>query len=226
MSGAQETISQAKFAELMGVSRAAVSQWKGNDILTEAAFTKPGKTGKLILDVAKHEALTRRDVGQSLGNGIDTGAETAQPAEPSPPQPAPQVENPPAQPELPSQSEPVREIEPPVTVEAKLKEARLEEQMRRNRLGAIEEARDQGRLMESAEARAQMRLIALHVMQVFEGGINDLAKGLAGEFGLTERDVQHNVRATLRKLRASAEDKNRLTLRSIEATREVELEEG
>jgi hypothetical protein len=79
--GVSMLMSQAEFARHCGVSRAAVSQWKhpANNILRDDAFTKPGRKGQIIVEVALDQVRRNRDIGQSLGNGIGTrtGKDTA-----------------------------------------------------------------------------------------------------------------------------------------------------
>ena len=176
-------VSQAEFAREMDVSRAAVSQWKSNDILRDDAFTKPGKKGKLKFEIAIDQVRRNRDLGQSLGNGIATRTTVDQPAQPTSPRPAAPAPEPAPlaaeQPDLLSapQPQPVApepqpapaesQISKPDTVEDQLKRARLEAQLRTNRISAAEEAEKQGLLMESEDAREQMMRIAGMMMQIF-----------------------------------------------------------
>lgn len=66
MEAAQRELSQAEFAREMGVSRAAVSQWKTKDILRDDAFTKPGKKGKVIFHIAVEQVRVNRDLADSV----------------------------------------------------------------------------------------------------------------------------------------------------------------
>lgn len=213
-------VSQAEFAREMAVSRAAVSQWKSNDILREDAFSRPGKKGKLKFELAVDQVRRNRDLGQSLGNGIGTRANVDQPAELTPPQSAPSA----AETSLPASEQPdllsapsVRTIEPvapsapiaaprakPDTLQDMLVAARLEEQLRKNRLGAVEEAERQGLLIGSEDAREQMMRIAGMMMQIFEGSLTDFAAVIASEFGVPKRDVLHSLKAEFRNVRQTA----------------------
>lgn len=212
MGTAHREMSQAEFARDRGVSRAAVSQWKAKNILQEDAFTKPGKSGKIIYQIAVEQVRRNRDIGQSLGNGIATRTTP----EPVPPSPAPVA---PVQAELPQVDQPVpppdgpaqpAQAQPKVdTVEDQLKRARLEEQLRRNRMGAAEEAARQGTLIAADEARAQMTKIAASVMQVFVGALPDFAERIAEKFDVPQRDVLHVLREELRRVRKDAAQKER-----------------
>ena len=233
-------ISQADLARTLGVTRAAVSQWKSKDILRDDAFTGPGKTGKIIYAVAVEQVRRNRDIGQSLGNGIATrtrvdDAAQVQPAVGPDPEPAPvqQPSLPMAEavrveqtaPEAPAASSPTAAPKPD-TVEDQLKRAKLEEQLRRNRLKASEEALRQGMLMDADDAREQMARIAGMMLQIFEGSLPDLAAAVAAQFNAPQRDVLHLLRSEFKKVRKTAAMKERVRADDVkkEATTSVELD--
>ena len=223
METAQRELSQAEFARELGVSRAAVSQWKSKDILRDDAFTKPGKSGKIIYPVAVEQVRRNRDIGQSLGNGIATRTTAGGAAEPRhtaalPPEPVssqqpdlPMPETASADPmatEIPasSTSSSASKVD---TVEDQLKRAKLEEQLRRNRLQASEEALRQGKLMDAGAAREQMTRIAGMMMQIFEGALPDFSAAVAAQFDVPQRDVLHLLRSEFKKVRKTAAMKER-----------------
>lgn len=225
MQSDQQHLSQAKFADHMGVTRAAVSQWKAKDILRDDAFTLPGKKGKLIVAVAVDQVRRNRNIGQSLGNGIETRTSTdAAPQqhdganEVAPILPVSDASEPPTI----APPEPKRD-----TVEDQLKRARLEEQHRKNRMGAAEEARQQGKLMSSEDAREQMARVAVMMLQIFEGSLTDFAASIASQFSVPQRDVLHLLKNEFRQVRQSATQKERARLASLErnVTTAVELDE-
>lgn len=233
-------MSQADFARTCGVSRAAVSQWKSKDILRDDAFTKPGKTGKIIYGVAIEQVRRNRDIGQSLGNGIATrttvgDAPQVQPATAPDPEPAPvqQPSLPMAEaatderptPEAPSASS-TSAAPKPDTVEDQLKRAKLEQQLRTNRIQAADEALRQGMLMDADDAREQMTRIAGMMLQIFEGALPDLAAAVAAQFDVPQRDVLHLLRAEFKKVRKTAAMKERARADDVkkEATTSVELD--
>ncbi|TDE34138.1 hypothetical protein [Antarcticimicrobium sediminis] len=233
MQAAHQEMSQAEFAREMGVSRAAVSQWKSKDILRDDAFTRPGKTGKVIFRVAVDQVRRNRDVGQSMGNGIatrTTGAD-AKPAvaasrEPVPKeQPSLQMQDaPPGEPIPAASSEPI--APKPDTVEDQLKRAKLEEQLRRNRIQASDEALRQGMLMSADDARDQMARISGMMLQIFEGALPDFAAAMAAKFDVPQRDVLHLLRAEFKKVRKTAAMKERARADGAkkELTTSVELD--
>ncbi len=211
MQPAQEHQTQADFARHMGVSRAAVSQWKSRDILRDDAFTQPGKKGKVVVSVAVEQVRRNRDIGQSLGNGIETRTSTD--AEPSADQPAEEVQpDLPMDDEAPVQAQPtaVPPAKPKVdTVEDQIKRAKLEQQLRTNRIQASEEALRQGMLVAADDAREQMTRVASMMLQIFEGSLPDLGAAISAQFDIPQRDVLHLLRSEFKKVRATAAMKER-----------------
>ena len=214
MQPAQEHQTQADFARHMGVSRAAVSQWKSRDILRDDAFTQPGKKGKVVVSVAVEQVRRNRDIGQALGNGIETRTSTdAEPTADPADQPAEEV-----QPDLPmADAAPVQAqptAVPPAkpkadTVEDQLKRAKLEQQLRTNRIQASEEALRQGMLVAADDAREQMTRVASMMLQIFEGSLPDLGAAISAQFDIPQRDVLHLLRSEFKKVRATAAMKER-----------------
>ena len=227
MQPARQEMSQADFARDRGVSRAAVSQWKKKDILRDDAFTEPGKTGKIIYEVAVEQVRQNRDIGQSLGNGIATRttAETV-PQTQAADAPAPE----PALVELALQEAAPASTPPPVpepnSVEAQLKRAKLEQQLRMNRLQAADEALRQGMLMSADDAREQMARLSGMMLQIFEGALPDFAAAMAAQFDAPQRDVLHLLRAEFKKVRKTAAMKERARADDAkkDVTTSVELE--
>ena len=228
----ERLVSQAELARELGVSRAAVSQWKAKDILREDAFSEPGKSGKIILGVAIEQVRRNRDVGQSLGNGIATrtAVEEMDPtattvfseAQPSLPMP----DDAPADEEVAVRASGSKLDRIEDRIEDQLKRAKLEEQLRRNRIQAADEAARQGLLMASEDARDQMARIAGMMLQIFEGALPDFASAMAAQFDLPQRDVLHLLRAEFKKVRKTASMKERALADAAEqaVTAVVDLE--
>jgi len=226
----QEHMSQADFARHCGVSRAAVSQWKTNDILRDDAFSKPDKKGKLIVAIALDQVNRFRDIGQSLGNGIATKttgqsqpAQDPAPSLPLEPSGAPEPKSVEPVPSAPTQTtgDDLPKFE---TIEDRLKAAKLEEQLRRNRIRASEEAVLQGQLMATDDAREQMTRIAGMMMQVFEGAMPDFAAKVAAKFAVPQRDVLHLLRAEFSTVRTQAAAKARGNADATEPNTETSIE--
>lgn len=235
MEALPEQMSQAEFARYCEVSRAAVSQWKANGILLEDAFSKPGKKGKLITAKALAQVAQNRDLGQSLGNGIAT--KTAADVMPAAPAPEPQAEPvaPVEQLDLPAAAaipeaqaspaaEPAPQIAPVIAPSDPLKAARLEQMQRKNRMDAISEAQLQGRLVEAAEARAQMARISGLMLQIFEGALPDFAAKLAEKFEVPQRDALHLLRNEFRTVREQASAKHREAASAVGTTAPAKIE--
>lgn len=221
MNAIPEHMSQADFARHCDVSRAAVSQWKVNGILTQSAFTRPEKKGKLITAIALVEVGKNRDLGQSLGNGITTQTGLDVPADPDPTDAAPAASKPAADqpaeldlqgaaPQNHAAAPPQSRGSAPVSYDNDpLKAARLEREQRKNRLEAIEEAQAQGLLMDAAEARQQMSRISGMMLTVFEAALPDFAAKIAEQFQVPQRDALHLLRNEFRVIRQKAADKQR-----------------
>ncbi|MBT9383316.1 hypothetical protein KM176_05545 [Pseudooceanicola sp. CBS1P-1] len=241
-----QQMSQADFARAMGVSRAAVSQWKAKDILREDAFSKAGKAGKILYEIAVEQVRRNRDIGQSLGNGIATRTTpdlAAGPADPAPRRAAVEAAKadpslslpltpPPVAPVAPRSSEVIEPWpvpEPPPwkvdSIEDQLKRAKLEEQLRRNRVQSAEEAQRTGQLMAAADAREQAGRIAVTMLQIFEGALPDFAAALAARFDLPQRDVLHLLRAEMVKVRRSAAAKERSRAEAVAREKDEGLED-
>ena len=147
---------------------------------------QPGKKGKVVVSVAVEQVRRNRDIGQALGNGIETrtSADTAPTADL--PDELPTVE---VQPDLPTGSAAPVQTEPTAaapaaakkdTVEDQLKRAKLEQQLRTNRIQASEEALRQGMLVGADDAREQMTRVASMMLQIFEGSLPELSKDDSG----------------------------------------------
>lgn len=204
---------QTQFADHLGVSRACVSQWKKKGILSDAAFTQPGKKGKVIVSVAVDDVRRNRDIGQSLGNGIGTRTSTEAtadmpdvtvPVEVQPTLPVSDAASVPAEQQT---SAPLKSKVD--TLEDHMKRAKLEQQLRTNRTQASEEALQQGRLVAADDAREQMNRVAGLMLQIFEGALPDLGAAISAQFDIPQRDVLHLLRAEFKKVRATASMKER-----------------
>ncbi|MGB0901184.1 hypothetical protein [Halocynthiibacter sp.] len=214
-----QLLTKAKFAEHMGVSRFAVSKWLERGTITSAALVGEGRKAKINVTLAVEQVRQNRDIGQSLGNGIETRTSTeavadekAVPTEVQPDllpvKPEAVAVEPPA---APTQKQPKID-----TVEDQLKRARLEEQHRKNRIGASEEALQQGLLMSSDDAREQMSRVAGMMLQIFEGALTDFAAITASQFNVPQRDVLHTLKNEFRKVRKAATQKEQARITELE----------
>ena len=230
MQPAPEHMTQADFARHMGVSRAAVSQWRKRDILRDDAFTLPGKKGKVIVAVAVEQVRLHRDIGQSLGNGIETRTSTDAANDVAGSNGAAAVVQTIIQPDLLDEVSTPVPVELPAktpetpkapSVEDLLKHAKLEEQLRRNRTQGSEEALQQGKLMSAEDAREQMARVAGMMLQIFEGALTDFAAVIASQFKAPQRDVLHLLKSEFRNVRHTATQKEKARVASLEKGKTV-----
>lgn len=197
----QGAVSKGEFAALIGVSPGRVSQYLAEGKISPSALQGVGRSAKIIVEQAKADLRLTLDVSQRLGNGIETRLDAAAVAitageiasaagsayqAPSPP--------------------------PPIAltgIDHEIKQQKLEQIRRANRNAAINDARERGQLIETEASRAEMTRVAAALMDVFDGGLNDMASAIAAVFQLPQRDVKHLMRREFRKLREKASEQMR-----------------
>jgi hypothetical protein len=87
-------------------------------------------------------------------------------------------------------------------LDRELKQAKLEQIQRANRLAALEEECRRGVYMPTDDARDAMGEIAATMLALFEGWLPELASAIAAANTLEQRDVLHSLRSEFRHLRA------------------------
>ncbi|MBA4204617.1 MAG: hypothetical protein C0457_06480 [Polymorphum sp.] len=199
-------VSKGEFARLINVSPGRVSQYFTERKLGPEVLVGEGRMAKIRYEQAVRQLQERLDIGQRLGNGIDTRLDV-----PSAPQPQTQIQlqqpeaarPAPARPapEPPSVSAPPDEFE---SLETQIKREKLRDVQYRNRKAAEEEAARAGRFIEADGARAQMALVASSMLQTFEGGLNAFAEAIAAKFRVPQRDVVFLLQEEFRRLRDNA----------------------
>ena len=180
MTDPDRLLSKSEFAELCGVSPAAVSQWIKQGKISGEGLVGEGRTARIRVAVAMRQVNLRRDVGQALGNGLGTRLG-----------PSASVDDGEAEP---GGHDPYEGWSPDGNsdaVDRKLKLAKLEAAERANRIAAVEEAAGEGRYTDTGAARAEMGKIAGQMMRIFEGALPEIATAIAAEFRLETRDVTH-----------------------------------
>jgi predicted XRE-type DNA-binding protein len=205
----QASVSKGEFAALIGVSPGRVSQYLAEGKITAAALEGVGRNARIIVEQAKSDLRLTLDVGQRLGNGIDTRLD------PSAPITAPAQGT--AIGERPSGFVDAGGTIPSAAagtltssgIDYQIKQEKLEQARRANRNAAINDARDRGQLIETEASRAEMTRVAAALMDVFDGGLNDMASAVAAAFQLPQRDVKHLMRREFRKLREKAAEQMR-----------------
>lgn len=184
---AEAAVAKGVFARMIGVTPGRVSQYIRENKIGAEALEGEGRSAKIKVEVAKQHLRARLDIGQRLGNGLDTKLTATR--KPSP------------DPELPSEAplDPAEDGD----IDRALKLEKLADAQFRRRKREEEDLARRGIYMPSDQARAQMRKVAERVLSSVEGGLADLAAQLAAKFEIPQRDVLHELRLGMRKIRAS-----------------------
>lgn len=201
MAALPETCTKGEFAALCNVSGAAVSQWIRTGKITPDALVGGGRSARIRPALAMAQVNQRRDVSQALGNGSKTRLRPAEPTSGA----GALTTLPLAPPSASPTSAPAADRLDPV--EERIKQEKLDEIARRNRIAAAKEAADAGIYVETAVARREMSLIAGGMMQVLEQALDTFATATAAKFQVPQRDVVHLLRAEFRSVRERAADK-------------------
>lgn len=186
----EAAVTKGEFASIIGVSPGRVSQYLAEGKISAAALMGSGRNAKIIVEQAKADLRLSLDVGQRLGNGIETRLD--EDASSSSLQTGTQKPSPPTQ----------------SGVDYEIKQQKLEQLRRNNRSAAIAEAADKGRFIETEAARAELNKLASSMMMIFEGCLNDFATAVSAEFKVPARDVLHLLRGEFLKARAKEAKKN------------------
>lgn len=186
--GGDETVSKGKFASIIGVSPARVSQYLKEGKISRAAIVGDGRSARIRIEQAKHDLRTYLDVGQRFGNGLDTRLEPNGNRDRSPP--------------YSEHRRSLIEVEPAIGIDREIKEQKLEQIRRANRNAAIADAVSRGTLMKTEDARKAMGRIAGEMLVAMEVKLPEVADSLASRFKIPQRDVLHVLRSSFRELRA------------------------
>lgn len=207
-------VSKSEFAAIINVSPGRVSQFIKAGQISPAAIIGHGQRAKIDVDRARADLRLTLDISQRLGNGLDTRLD------PEPLQPARR--------DLLDRPTPASFTPPPMegpiepSIDMKIKLAKLEQAERANRNAAIEDEKERGRFTETSEATKAMGRVATSMLDIFEGGMTDMATAVAAAFKLPERDVKHLMRQQFRKVRENAH--RQMRLKAIELPEYVESE--
>ena len=187
-----EVLPKGQFAKLIGVSPGRVSQYIRENKLTGAALVGEGHGQQINVRVAAAQLNVRLDIDQRLSaNGINTNLDRALGEVPPLPLEASSAEGS-ADPLFPPQVD---------RIEDHIKRERLEALRRQARRELQEEAASQGRYVLADDAKQQLgRALALQ-MSWFEGVLGELAAAVCSQFSLSNRDVVHCLRTSLREAR-------------------------
>lgn len=215
-------VTKGQFADIVGVSAGRVSQYIAEGKISGSALIGEGRRAKIHVANAREQLRRHLDIGQMLGNGLETKLSDPATGEQIASDTAPQgFEGEPSkqtlQPSLPTRED---------TVEDKLKRERLFQEQIRSRKAAAEEEAGKGRFTETEEVRAAKTRIAVEMVQTFEGALPNMAAAIASKFQLPVRDVLHELRAQFTNMRSRAADEARNQAANLPETVVTEIHEG
>jgi len=168
------------FAKRIGVSPGRVSQMiaegKIGDCLVGA-----GRDQKIDVNLAIEKLKLRTDPGQRVGNGAATNLTEPIFSDAIAPQRGSEADE----------------------IDLKLKRERLSAAEAQNRKAREEELARRGIYVRAEHATAEGGKLASVIMQMFEGGLTEIAAEIADTFKLPARDVKHLMRNRFRQVRTS-----------------------
>lgn len=182
-----DILPKGKFAELINVSAGRVSQYITERKIYGEAIVGNGRSAKINVPIAQQQLRKTLDVAQSLGNGLDTDLGSI-------------VQSAPGS----TESRSAEDLPATSSVEDQIRAEKLKTEQLRVRRLEEDEALRQGRYVLANDARAEQTRQAGLMLKVFEGGLADMATGIAAEFKLPQRDVLHCLKASYRQVRNRA----------------------
>lgn len=198
-----QLLSKGEFARHIGVSPGRVSQYLTAGIIGADALEGEGRAARIVVHKAVEQIRARRHVGQALGNGLLTRLDD----------------------DTPQQQTPRADVEDKGDDLARQIQAeRLEQERRKNRLAAIDEARELGRLVEGEALQRAVAKTAQDLVNTFMGMAPDIANAIAARFELPQRDVLHLVRQVMNDKRAAAAQAKRSEAETLPETVEAAVE--
>jgi hypothetical protein len=190
-----EVVAKADFARLVGVSRGRVSQWIAEGKISGDALDGSGRKARIRVGNAKAQLRRFIDIGQRLGNGIDTRIDDAPSAPTTSIAATPTTIFPPA--------EPVPPLVPAeAAIEDRIKRERLEQLQRANRKLAEEEAARAGRYVLAADVAQQLGSALARQLAWVDGVLSELATAMTVKFGISQRDALYLLRTEFHACRA------------------------
>ena len=206
-------VSKSEFAALIRVSPGRVSQYIAAGKINGDALDGEGREQKIVVAAACRQLKRTLDIGQRLGNGINTRLD---PPVPTPAIVAAAVPPPPTG----------NGAEPADAVEEQIKRARLAQIEFANRRAAEDEAARSGRLTDAESCRQEMGRLGAQLVNLIEGALPELAATIAAKFEVPQRDVLHLLRTEIRRVRADAADVMRQQAAEMPTTVEFQVEDA
>lgn len=177
------SVSKGEFARRLNVSAGRVSQYISEGKLKGAALEGEGRSARIVLAEALRQLNRSLDVGQMIGNGIDTRLTPPAQSPRPPPEPASSAD----------------------LLSEQIKIEKLKEIQSRNRRQEIEDRAARGEYTRTAEVRDGMRKVAGRVLTIVEGSLAEMAAEIASQFKIPQRDVLHILRLEMRQVRSKGE---------------------
>jgi hypothetical protein len=171
------TVTKGEFARLVNLSPGRVSQMISEGKLTDCLVGE-GRDARIDAGKAIEKLKLRRDPGQALGNGAK--ATLAAPAA------VPSAQ--------PTESD---------DISLKLQRAKLQEAEFRNRKLREEERAREGYYVRAEDVQAETAKLATRLLQLFEGGLTDVATEISSAFKVPQRDVLHLLKKRFRDVRTN-----------------------
>ncbi len=206
---ADPIVTKGQFAELIGVSPGRVSQMISEGKIGPEALVGEGRSARIRVETARAQLRERTDLGQRLGNGLETRLDGALPFAAGAalaveePQGAPRLAGAEEAPLSPSPT-PAPPVVPTDPVADRLKQLKLNDAERRERQALEDDLARRGIYVRSDHSRAALIGVAQTMLNVFEGAIPDLAQALAARFEIPHRDLAHVLRQEFRSVRSRA----------------------
>lgn len=196
-------LSKGEAARELNVSPGRVSQYIAERKIYGPAIVGEGRSAKINVTLAREQLRSSLDIGQRLGNGIATDlSDRDVEVEYEDPSDEPGLSGEAAGQDAAPRVREIRRVVDPT--EEAIKLARLRSIEFGNREKAEAELARRGTYLRTDEVAAAMSKIAGSMLNVFEGGLADLATAVSAQFKVPQRDALHLLRSEFVKLRAKA----------------------
>jgi hypothetical protein len=174
------TVTKGEFAKLVNLSPARVSQMISEGKLADC-LDGEGRNARIHVEKAIEKLKLRRDPSQALGNGAKATlvVPTVAPAAAAAP---------------PTESD---------DISLKLQRAKLQEAEFRNRKLREEEKAREGTYVLAEDVKAETAKLATRLLQLFEGGLTEVATEISSTFKVPQRDVLHLLKKRFRDVRTN-----------------------
>jgi hypothetical protein len=196
-------MSKGEFARHINVSKGRVSQYLASGMIGPECLIGEGRNARIDVERAVEQIRQRRDIGQALGNGLDTHLDV----------------------DGPEPTSRAGAAKPP-TVDDEIKAERLERERRMNRIAAQDEAVKLGQLVPADQVRAEMTQLARQIDDENAAMLADFATAIASRFEVPQRDVLHLLRQVRSEKKAAAAERARRRAGNLPESVTTVIEDG